>query len=575
MSNPHKNNNNTHSHHRRDFSYFNDPNYFGFYNQDWNNNYPQKSNWKHQQSQNWDSNPTPTTPYFSNNYPYLNNNTYPNNNSYPYHQSSDESYNNYHESNYRQTHYGEPVNHVNYANNQNYSGSQVKDKWKNFSKNKNRRQYNNIESKNTCDNRNWKMSENNKIAYKKVKILKKTDNSKNGKPKQKQKKNQRQNKKKDYYHKVFHINKKKPIDEIDTEIKSIDDLLQLGQLYQKNDFKRKNYSINLKGIFEMTVPLNYLKNMIGLKDIKSRILEQIIFFSQDIHLQAPTVIPEESPSPKSALDKLFSKYLEKEDTPNTTSEISLEVDNKYDMLHTVIEGPPGVGKTQLGKVLAKIYLSLGIIQSDKFRIATRKDFIGEYLGHTAIKTQKVIDSCMGGVLFIDEAYSLGNGDTKKDSFSKECIDTLNQNLSENKGKFVCIIAGYKESLEQDFFSVNPGLQRRFPFRYSIEKYTPSELIDMFINKVSDIDWSLNDNAQAWLSESKFMEEKIDQFPNFGGDIDSWLLHCKIEHSKRVFGKCYSHHKILTKDDILKGYQRFLENKSNPKNKNESALNMYL
>ena len=152
------------------------------------------------------------------------------------------------------------------------------------------------------------------------------------------------------------------------------------------------------------------------------------------------ITPKESPSPKSALDKLFSKYLEKEDTQNTTSPISLEVDNKYDMLHTIIEGPPGVGKTQLGKVLAKIYLSLGIIQSDKFRIASRKDFIGEYLGHTAIKTQKVIDSCMGGILFIDEAYSLGNGDTKKDSFSKECIDTLNQNLSENKGKFVCIIA---------------------------------------------------------------------------------------------------------------------------------------
>lgn len=558
MSHPHKNNNNKHSHYQRDFSYFSNPNYYGFYNQKWNNNYPLNTNWEYQQSQNWDSNPTPISHYF------------PNNNTNPNHHLTYESYNNPHESNHCQSPYLESRNHIDYNNHQNYFVGSSKNKWKNFSKHKNRGQSSNIKTKNTSDNGNWKVSENNKAAYKKIKIFKKTDNPKNIK-----KKKQGKEKKNEYPNKLFHINKKKPIDEIDTEIKSIDDLLQLGQLYQKNDFQKKNYSINLKGIFEMAVSLRYLKNMIGLENIKSRILEQIIFFSQDIHFQAPMITPKESPSPKSALDKLFSKYLEKEDTQNTTSPISLEVDNKYDMLHTIIEGPPGVGKTQLGKVLAKIYLSLGIIQSDKFRIASRKDFIGEYLGHTAIKTQKVIDSCMGGVLFIDEAYSLGNGDTKKDSFSKECIDTLNQNLSENKGKFVCIIAGYKESLEQDFFSVNPGLERRFPFRYSIEKYTPNELINMFIKKISDIKWSLNKEAQAWLSESKFMEEKIDQFPNFGGDIESWLLHSKIEHSKRVFGKCYSHHKHLSKDDILKGYQRFLENKSNNQNKNESSLNMYL
>ena len=205
----------------------------------------------------------------------------------------------------------------------------------------------------------------------------------------------------------------------------------------------------------------------------------------------------------------------------------MEVKNKYDMLHTIIEGPPGVGKTQLGKILAKIYLSLGIIQSNKFRIATRKDFIGEYLGHTAIKTQKVIDSCMGGVLFIDEAYSLGNGDSKKDTFSKECIDTLNQNLSENKGKFVCIIAGYKENLEHDFFSVNPGLQRRFPFRYSIEKYTSKELIEIFINKVSDIEWSLNEDCLQWLSKSNFIDDKMDKFKNFGGDIGHGYFTVKL------------------------------------------------
>ena len=151
----------------------------------------------------------------------------------------------------------------------------------------------------------------------------------------------------------------------------------------------------------------------------------------------------------------------------------------------------------------------------------------------------------------------------------------NQNLSENKGKFVCIIAGYKDNLEHDFFSVNPGLQRRFPFRYTIEKYNPQELLQMFINKVSDIDWSMEETCQKWFIDSKFIENKMEHFQNFGGDIESWLLHCKIEHSKRVFGKCFKNHKILNQDDILKGYQRFLGNKSKGKDKNENSLNMYL
>jgi len=531
MSKPSKNNNNKKWHNQSDFSYFNNPNYFGFYyqNQDWNNNYSPPYNCNsNNQSFGWDNNPTPTNHYNHN--------------------------------------YGSPnynMNNPSYHNFQHHYTSQQK---KNFNKKYVNKRSDKIESKrDNSGSQNITKPFFDKIAYRKVKILRKTKNRK-----EKTKKEDHKNTKT-----LFKINKNRSIDEIETKVETIDDLLQIGHLYTQKDFKHKNYSINVKGIYKMTEPLEYLKSMIGLESIKTRILEQVIFFSQDIHNQVPLIDNLKSDSSKSSLDKLFSRYLEKEESQEYTSEISLEVKNKYDMLHTIIEGPPGVGKTQLGKILAKIYLSLGIIQSNKFRIATRKDFIGEYLGHTAIKTQKVIDSCMGGVLFIDEAYSLGNGDSKKDTFSKECIDTLNQNLSENKGKFVCIIAGYKENLEHDFFSVNPGLQRRFPFRYSIEKYTSKELIEIFINKVSDIEWSLNEDCLQWLSKSNFIDDKMDHFKNFGGDIESWLLHCKIEHSKRVFGKCPSHHKKLTQDDILKGYQRFLENKSDKKNKNEGALNMYL
>lgn len=537
MSKPPKNNNNNKKfHNQSDFSYFNNPNYFGFYHQDWNNTYsPSYIGNSKNESLDWDNNPTPTYHY---NQPWsghnINNQLYYNNQPYYYNQP--------------------------YYNKQPYYSNQPK---RNFSKSTYTKKSDKVESKRGNDSNNIRKPSSNSIVYKKIKIMN---------PKKKEGKQKNKPKKKNF---LFKINRNKPIDEIETDIKTIDDILQLGALIKKKDFKSKNYSINVKGIHKMTEPLKYLKNMVGLEDIKTRILEQVIFFSQDIHNQVP-FFDEPKPSPeKSSLDKLFGKFIEKEEPKETTSEISLEIKNKFDMLHTIIEGPPGVGKTQLGKVLAKIYLSLGIIQSDKFRIATRKDFIGEYLGHTAIKTQKVIDSCLGGVLFIDEAYSLGNGDSKKDSFSKECIDTLNQNLSENKGKFVCIIAGYKENLEHDFFSVNPGLQRRFPFRYSIEKYSPKELTQILINKVSDIEWSLDDDCLKWLNESNFIEDKMDSFKNFGGDIESWLLHSKIEHAKRVFGKCHSHHKVITQGDISKGYLRFLENKSDQKSKNETPLNMYL
>ena len=106
-----------------------------------------------------------------------------------------------------------------------------------------------------------------------------------------------------------------------------------------------------------------------------------------------------------------------------------------------------------------------------------------FIPNTAAKTQKVINSANGGVLFIDEVYSLGNSE-KRDSFAKECIDTINQNLTENKGKFLCIVAGYKEDIDSCFFSYNQGLERRFPIKYQLDGYDAIELYDIFKYKLN-------------------------------------------------------------------------------------------
>jgi AAA+ superfamily predicted ATPase len=109
---------------------------------------------------------------------------------------------------------------------------------------------------------------------------------------------------------------------------------------------------------------------------------------------------------------------------------NLEYTNK-NMLHTIIEGGPGVGKTEVAKIIGEIYSCMGIVKSNKFKKIKLTDLKGEYVGHTAHKTQKLFDDPEGGIIFIDEAYSLGGQETV-DSFSKECIDIINQNLSEEK-----------------------------------------------------------------------------------------------------------------------------------------------
>ena len=200
---------------------------------------------------------------------------------------------------------------------------------------------------------------------------------------------------------------------LNTEINCIDDLLNLIDIYDSN----KKYNINLSRLSKIKSQLIELKNMIGLNNIKSQIINQLLY--------------------------ILNEY------------------NEDNMLHTVITGTPGVGKTKLAKILGDIYHNLNIFKIKKrkrnnnypFKIVSRSDLIGKYLGHTSKKTQEVIDECNGGVLFIDEAYSLGNTEGR-DSFSKECIDTINLNLSEKKKNFLCIIAGYKDSLDKCFFSYN-------------------------------------------------------------------------------------------------------------------------
>ena len=295
-------------------------------------------------------------------------------------------------------------------------------------------------------------------------------------------------------------------------------------------FNDKKYTIDINKIINLIDPLIKLKRVIGMTTVKKQILDMILYYIQNFE--------------------------------NSNS----------DMLHTCIEGPPGVGKTKLGRILAQIYSALGIIQSKRFLRVRRTDLIGKYLGHTAHKTQEIIDEAEGGVLFIDEAYSLGDNENR-DSFSKECIDTINQNLTEKKKKLIVIIAGYANQLDKTFFAMNEGLKRRFPFRFTIDEYNEKEMTEIFYSKIRKINWRLNnDITKIYLDE--FFKMNKDKFKHYGGDIETLIMNCKMTHASRVIGKTYNHKKIIIKDDLEKAYDRFIINKKQNEEMSEDVKRMF-
>jgi hypothetical protein len=313
------------------------------------------------------------------------------------------------------------------------------------------------------------------------------------------------------------------------EIACLEDLVFLSDYYPKID-KSKTNNLSFYTIRRIAPSIQKLLNLVGLKHVKQQLFEMIVY-----HLQR------------------FER-------------------KNHDMLHSVIYGGPGVGKTKFIGILGEIYAHLGVLEHGRVRFVKRSDLVGKYLGHTAAKTRQVIEDSRGGVLVIDEAYSLGDTEGR-DSFSRECIDTLNQALSEEKQNFVCIIAGYKEDLEQRFFRSNAGLERRFPFRYSIPDYSPAELREIFLNIVLENHWAMDAND---LSTTPFEENK-DYFTFNGGDMEVIFTKAKFAHSVRVFSLCETDKKKLSRADFDAGLKAFLkmDNVQKRRQVNEMISWMYL
>jgi len=322
------------------------------------------------------------------------------------------------------------------------------------------------------------------------------------------------------------------------KFENILDIINLAKKYKGSRKRSRNenkmeYNRDFERLVDCIEPLTKLNNLIGMDDIKKNIIDQILFYSQKL--------------------------------------------NTNEMMHTCLTGPPGVGKTTLGKILAELYCSLGFLETDNFKVVSKVDLVAGYLGQTAIKTQKVLNSALGGVLFIDEAYSLGSGGGSEDtdSYGKECVDTINKFLSENTSNFIMIIAGYREELDRCFFTLNKGLQRRFPWNYDITKYTSMDLKKIFIHQVIHNNWTFDENIK--FNNYQLLNDmfEVSLFEQNGGDTLILFDKVKICHSRRVFGKRRQFKKIIDLTDIKFGLELMKSFKNKNKKKSEPPYGMYI
>jgi hypothetical protein len=299
------------------------------------------------------------------------------------------------------------------------------------------------------------------------------------------------------------------------------------KIVNDNEYDSKfDYNIDLKALTSIKSELLELDAMIGMSSFKDSVLDQLLYFMQNLH-----------------------------------------IGKESDFKNTILCGPPGTGKTEAAKILGRIYSKIGILKNSVFKKVTRSDLVAGYLGQTAIKTKKVITECLGGCLFIDEAYSLANG-PNDDSYSKECLDTLCEAMSDHKEDLMVIIAGYEEELYRTFFQGNRGLESRFIWRFKIDDYTHIELMRIFLKKVDENGWRFDNTGLE-----KWFETKKGLFKNYGRDMELLFTYTKIAHGRRIYGKAESERKSLCLEDLTAGYKAFLAN-SNKKSDPPIVFGLY-
>ncbi len=245
--------------------------------------------------------------------------------------------------------------------------------------------------------------------------------------------------------------------------------------------------------------LNELDSLIGLHDVKRLVKDLIVY--QQIRLKREE----------------YSLFSEK----NT--------------LHLAFLGNPGTGKTTVARIIGHIYKQIGLLSKGHFVEASRTDLIAGYQGQTALKVKKLIDRSRGGVLFIDEAYSITEND-HSDSYGRECLTELTKALEDYREDLVVIVAGYTEPMRK-FFESNPGLKSRFNNYIEFPDYTADELYGIMEYTCEKNDYIMSDSLQGKIKEyfNRITCDKADNFAN-GRLVRNIFNDLIMNHARRLYEK---------------------------------------
>jgi len=222
--------------------------------------------------------------------------------------------------------------------------------------------------------------------------------------------------------------------------------------------------------------------------------------------------------------------------------------------HLIFAGAPGTGKTTVARTYGKLLKELGVLPRGEFLEVSRRDLVGQYIGHTAEKTAGVFERARGGVLFIDEAYTLSRGSGS--DFGQEAIDTLVKLMEDHRDDVAVIVAGYTDEM-LDFLAANPGLASRFSKTVRFEDYRPDELVGIIGRMVSAGDYELTPDATPMLTE---FFARISAQPHFGNARDARRLFEAIRKAQsqrlRTLGRIpdVTELRTLTVEDVLAAIQ---------------------
>ena len=266
--------------------------------------------------------------------------------------------------------------------------------------------------------------------------------------------------------------------------------------------------------------------------------------------EAPEPLPKEDMKDLQAeLDSYIGLQTVKEEVHNLINMASVyQLRRQHDLpttdmsLHLVFTGNPGTGKTMMARMMARIYRSLDILSKGQLVEVDRSGLVAGYVGQTAIKTQKVIQKAIGGVLFIDEAYAL-NGKSEND-FGQEAIDTILKAMEDHRDDLVVIVAGYTDLMDR-FIHSNPGLESRFNRFLLFEDYTPDEMLDIFKMQCKKGCYQLSDGVEE-LVRDYITEENGDPetFGNARG-VRNIFEHILVAQNNRLAAM-----ETVTKEDLM-------------------------